>query len=66
MESRASSGLEEKYNIRAVMQTSDGEGTVCLYSTADHGCQSLIVTADNLIAAEHRIKDVTDSKVWLI
>ena len=56
MESRASSGPEEKYDIGAVMRTSARDcrsNRLFVYATAGHGYQSPIVTADNSIAAEH-------------
>ena len=56
MESRASSGPEEKYDTGAVMRTSDGRSNrrfnIC---ATGHAYQSPIVTADNSIAAKHLI-----------
>ena len=57
MESRASSGPEEKYDTGAVMRTSDGRSNRrFIYAATGHAYQSPIVIADNLIAAEHQIK----------
>ena len=62
MELRASSGPEEKYDTGAVMRTSDGR---FVYNRRSR-MSITIVTADNSIAAEHRILNVTDSIVPLI
>ena len=66
MELRASSGPEEKYDTGAVVRTSDGLSNRRFVYNRRSRMSITIVTADNSIAAKHRIQDVTDSKVPLI
>ena len=67
MEMLASSGPEEKYDtgLGAVMRTSESDGRSNRRFVCNRRSRMTItiVTADNSIAAEHRIEDVTDSNI---